>query len=136
MKLLHQYQQLVISVVGIFLTSQAVLTYGGIARFKSTTPIELAGLSVLLFFIGLDLGLPYYARNIFVDLETYIRTVAVVLEAYALLLLISTSYIIIAIYPVTILVFIGALCSKLRENRSFQYDHRREGKITLRVLRS
>lgn len=104
-KLLHEFQQLMISSVGICPTT------------------ELAGSNVLLFFIGLDLGFTYFTRNIFVDLKTYIRTVAVVLEAYALLLLISTRYIRIAIIPVIILVFIGALCSKFMENR---HRHRRE----------
>lgn len=116
-KLLHEYHQLLMSAVGIIIFSQAMipLRSEGITGFKNTLLIGYADFSVLMFVMGLELLLLYYRRK-FGGLGTCYRTAAVVLQQYALLLLINKRYIRIAIVPVIILVFIGGLANKFKKN--------------------
>lgn len=126
-ELLQMYHLLAMSAVALVLFLQA-LRSAVITGFRNTLLIScVEDFGVLIFVLVLVLQLVLrYLRSIFRGVWTCNATAAMVSQHYALLLLINRRYIRVAIVPVIILVFIGALANKFKENPSIQYNSSEE----------
>ncbi|KAM3399632.1 hypothetical protein ACQJBY_004817 [Aegilops geniculata] len=125
---LQMYHLIVMSAVAVVLFLEA-LRSEVITGFKNTVPISYVedfGVVIFVSVLVLQLVLRYSRRSIFGGVWTCNATAAMVLQHYALLLMINRRYIRIAIIPVIILVFIGALANKFKENPSIQYNSSEE----------
>jgi hypothetical protein len=71
------------------------------------------GMLLLVIILDLLIVWLYCTKSTFADLKTYLRTIAVVLQDYALLVTLNRKYMEIAIIPLTVFAFIYALASKV-----------------------
>ncbi|CAM0958798.1 unnamed protein product [Alopecurus aequalis] len=109
-KLLHLVHQLLL-ILAVVTCATIHYTFGSEGMVVGLVSTPETGMFILVMVLDLIFVWMYSRWSIFGDLKTYLRTVAIVLQDYALLIMLNRKYIEIAIIPFTFVAFMYALAS-------------------------